>query len=169
MNKSFHGSVLSGVHQFNLSQERTLNMKNLFVFALIAFILGATTASTAKADRDGRALIGGIIGGLIIGSIIDNDDHHHHSRVSVSHHSNRCSCSGHHDTVSVKTWVNGGWSVHYDNHGRRHRDWHPGHYAYTTRRVWVSHDRGCGLYSNSSHGDYYNDGGYREDYRRHRR
>ncbi|MGK0236654.1 MAG: hypothetical protein ACI92G_000109 [Candidatus Pelagisphaera sp.] len=150
-------------------------MKNLFVFALIALILGSATASTAKADREGRALIGGIIGGLIIGSIIDDDDHRHHrsrSHVSVnhssSHYGSHCGCSGHHDTISVKTWVNGNWSVHYDSYGHRHRDWHPGHYIYRNERVWVAHNRGCSFYSSPSRGNY----GHHDDYRgnsRHRR
>lgn len=148
-------------------------MKNLFVFALIALILGSTTASTAKADREGRALIGGIIGGLIIGSIInDHDDRHHRSRVSVSHHDNHCGCSGHHDTISVKTWVNGNWSVHYDSYGHRHRDWQPGHYMYREERVWVAHNRGCNFYSSPSHGNHGRGGYSHNDYRgnsRHRR
>ena len=169
MNKPIGPHVQSSESQNAFLTRKDTNMKNLFVFALIPLILGPATAPTAKADREGRALIGGIIGGLIIGSIID-DDHrgHHHSRVSVNRHSSHCRCSGHHDTISVKTWVNGSWSVHYDSYGHRHRDWHPGHYIYREERVWVSHNRGCRYYSSPSRGGY----GHHNDYRgnsRHRR
>ncbi len=151
-------------------------MKNLFIFALIAAVIGSTTATTAKADKEGRALIGGLIGGLIIGSALNDNAHHRHSRVSVQYgsgyghsrggHYNNCSCSGHYDHVSVRNWISGGYSVHYDNCGRSYRTWRPGRYAYSNRRVWVPHNRGCRLYSSPGHG--YRGDDYREDHRRHR-
>lgn len=132
-------------------------MKNLFILALIALLLGSTTASTAKADREGRALIGGIIGGLIIGSVLNDDHHGHHSRVTVNRHGSHCSCRGYNDYVSVKTWVNGSWSIHYDHCGRRLRHWTPGYFTYRQERVWVPHNRGCQLHQSPSHGDYGHD------------
>lgn len=145
--------------------ERTLNMKNILIITLIAALVGSTTATPAKADREGRALVGGLIGGLIIGSIINDDDHHRHNRTSIRYESNhrydRCGCSGHHAYISVKTWINGRWSIHYDNCGNRFRDWHPGHYSYNKRRVWIPHNRSCRYYSSPSHNSYYDD--YRGD------
>ncbi len=144
-------------------------MKNLLIITLIATLVGAV-ATPAKADREGRALVGGLIGGLIIGSIIDDHNdrhHHHHSRVDVRYRSgpryDSCNCRGHYDYVSVKTWVNGHWSVHYDHCGNRYRDWRPGYYTYSKRKVWVPHNRGCSHYNSHSHH------GYRDDrhYRRH--
>ena len=84
MNKPIGPHVQSGEYQNAFLTRKDTNMKNLFVFALIALILGSTTASTAKADREVRALIGGIIGGLIIGSIVD-DEHRGHHHLSLIH------------------------------------------------------------------------------------
>lgn len=143
-------------------------MKNLLIITLIATLVGAAT-TPAKADREGRALVGGLIGGLIIGSIIDdhNDRHHHHARTSVrygsSHRYDSCGCSGHNDYISVKTWISGRWVYHYDNCGNRYRDWHPGHYSYSKRKVWVPHNRGCRYYSSPRHDNRYDD---RHDRRR---
>ncbi len=136
-------------------------MKNILIITLLAILVGSITAANAKADREGRALVGGLIGGLIIGSILDDD--HHHRRTTVHHRSSyrydSCGCNGHHDYISVKTWINGRWSVHYDNCGNRLRNWHPGHYSYTKRRVWVPHNRGRHYYNGPSHGrnDYRSD------------
>ena len=135
-------------------------MKDILIITLIAILVGSITAANANADREGRALVGGLIGGLIIGSILDDD--HHHRRTTFHHHSSHrydsCGCNGHHDYISVKTWINGRWLVHYDNCGNRVRNWHPGHYSYIKRRVWVPHNRGCHYYNGPSHGRYDNRG-----------
>ena len=144
-------------------------MKSLIFFTLIT----ALVASTARADREGRALVGGLIGGIIIGSILDDDRHlhHHHTRI---HHRSRgydrhggCGYNGHYDYISVKTWINGHWSVSYDRYGHCHRHWCPGYYSYDKRRVWVPHNRSRRHYSSPRH-DHYDDH-YRGDrhYRRH--
>ena len=131
-------------------------MKNILIITLFAILVGSITAANAKADREGRALVGGLIGGLIIGSILDDD--HHHRRTTVHHRSSHrydsCGCNGHHDYISVKTWINGRWLVHYDNCENRVRNWHSGYYSYTKRRVWVPHNRGCHYYNGTSHGRY---------------
>jgi len=136
-------------------------MKNLLIITLIATLVGSLTATNAKADREGRALVGGLIGGLIIGSILDDDRHHHHGRTTVRYRSGHghdsCGCRGHHDYISVRTWINGRWSIHYDHCGNRYRNWHPGHYTYIKKRVWVPHRKSCRYYSNPRRHDHYDD------------
>ena len=142
-------------------------MKSLLFITLITALIASTAAPEARADREGRALVGGLIGGIIIGSILD-DDHHHHTRV---HHRSRghgrhggCGCSGHYDYISVKTWISGHWSVRYDRYGHCHRHWSPGYYSYYKRRGWVPHRRSCRHYSAPRH-DRYDDryDRYRDD------
>ena len=149
-------------------------MKSLLYITLITALVASTAAPEARADREGRALVGGLIGGIIIGSILDDEHHHHHYHNRVHHRSrghggydNGCGCSGHYDYISVKTWINGHWSVSYDRYGHCHRHWRPGYYSYDKRRVWVPHKRGCRYYSAPRHGHY--DDHYMEDrhYRRH--
>jgi len=140
----------------------------------ITLITALVASTEARADREGRALVGGLIGGIIIGSILDDEHHHHHYHTRVHHRSrghggydNGCGCSGHYDYISVKTWINGHWSVSYDRYGHCHRHWRPGYYSYDKRRVWVPHKRGCRYYGAPRHGHY--DDHYMEDryYRRH--
>ena len=132
-------------------------MKSLLFITLITALIASTAAPEARADREGRALVGGLIGGIIIGSILD-DARHHHTRV---HHRSRghgrhggCGCSGHYDYISVKTWISGHWSVRYDRYGHCHRHWSPGYYSYYKRRVWVPHRRSCRHYSAPRHDRY---------------
>ena len=133
-------------------------MKSLIFFTLIT----ASVASTARADWECRALVGGLIGGIIIGSILDDDRHlhHHHTRI---HHRFRgydrhggYGYNGHHDYISVKTWINGHWSVSYDRYGHCYRHWCPGYYFYDKRRVWVPHNRSHRRYNSPRH-DHYDD------------
>jgi len=149
-------------------------VKCLLYITLITALVASTAAPEARADREGRALVGGLIGGIIIGSILDDEHHHHHYHTRVHHRSrghggydNGCGCSGHYDYISVKTWINGHWSVSYDRYGHCHRHWRPGYYSYDKRRVWVPHKRGCRYYGAPRHGHY--DDHYMEDryYRRH--
>lgn len=147
-------------------------MKSLLFITLITALVASTAAPTTRADREGRALVGGLIGGIIIGFILDDDRHHQHHDSRVRHRSRGydrhgdCGCSGHYDYISVKTWINGHWSVHYDRYGHCYRHWSPGHYSYDKRRVWVPHKRSCRHYSSPQHNHY--DDHYRGDphYRR---
>src|SRR5690606_12644140 len=77
---------------------------------LIALALAGATALSltpkpAVAGNKEIAAIGGFIGGLIVGSVI-NDRHHdsRHSTVIVDHHHDR-GPSGYWKEVTVKTWV----------------------------------------------------------------
>ncbi len=139
-------------------------MKNLLIIMIISALVGSITSTNARPDREGRALIGGLIGGLIIGEIFDNDNHYNHRGPNIHHGSSHrydvCGCSGHSDYVRVKTWVRGRWHIQYDSSGRRVRTWYPGHYTHTKRRVWVPHSRGCQNYispNNYGYDDYRGD------------
>ena len=133
---------------------KSKKMKNLLIIMIVSALVGSITSTNAMADREGRALIGGLIGGLIIGEMFDNDDHYNHR--GSTHRYDRGGYSGHNDYVRVKTWVRGRYHIQYDSDGRRFRTWIPGHYTYTKRRVGVSHNRGG---HNSHHGydDYRGD------------
>lgn len=144
-------------------------MKTLITATLaIAFIFSAQ--STAKADRHDRAIVGGIIGGIIVGSILDNDHHHTQTRVSYSSHRNHHQCGSHcsnYKRVSQRNWVPGYWSVTFDNCGQRRKSYIRGHYEVSYRKVWV----GCSYRSDSRNNRYdrdnhqRNDHRYRNDYR----
>lgn len=123
-------------------------MKNIAAVSLIAALGGlALTPQTARADDKTLAAIGGFIGGVIIGSTIN----HSHpapeycepsyaggARVIIRHGPPH---RGYWKEITVRTWAPGCWVVHYDDCGRRIRHYERGHYAYRTKRVWVSdHD-----------------------------
>lgn len=129
-------------------------MKNLVIASVVAALSGVLVApqSAEAKDSDVLAALGGFIGGVIVGSQID--DGHVHTRVSYRHHGR------HHDTrvvvhdgyghrngywkwVTVRTWVPGHWVVRFDDCGRRVRYFERGHYIHRKERVWISarHDR----------------------------
>jgi hypothetical protein len=119
---------------------------------LTALALAAATAFTfapkpAVAGDKGLAVVGGLIGGLIIGSAIADHDN---DRVVVSagydRHDNHGSRydrrdSGYWKTVSVNVWVPGYWVVERGYRGRSHRHFVPGHYERRHDRVWVANNR----------------------------
>lgn len=100
------------------------------------------TPKPAMAGNKEAAIVGGLIGGIIIGAAIadasDGD-----TRVVLASHSyrdhDRCD-DGYWKHVSVRTWVPGYW-VTERHHGRIHRYYVDGHYEMSTRRVWVAYDR----------------------------
>ncbi|MCH6258837.1 hypothetical protein MLD52_19925 [Puniceicoccaceae bacterium K14] len=115
-------------------------MKTFTTFAIaIAFIF--STQSIAKADRSDRALIGGIIGGVVIASILDDDCHDGRSKASYHKHHRNDSHRGYYKRVSYRTWVPGHWSIRYDNCGQKRKTYVRGHYEQTYKKVWVSSSR----------------------------
>lgn len=113
---------------------------------LTAIALTAATALSfapkpAYAGDKEWAAVGGLIGGLIIGSAISEARHHDAPRTTtvIVRDNDRCD-DGYWREVQVRTWVDGCWETRYDC-GRRVRIFTPGHYVYRTDRVWVSCDR----------------------------
>jgi hypothetical protein len=114
---------------------------------LTAFVITAATALTltpksAFAGDKEWAAVGGFLGGLVVGSVIHDARPHRTTTVIVAdrggHHDGRP--AGYWKDVSVRTWVPAHWETRYD-YGRCVRVYVPGHYAYRTEHVWVSHGR----------------------------
>lgn len=120
---------------------------------ITALTLAATTAfaftpKPAVANDNGLAVVGGLVGGLIIASAL-SDHYDHDSRVVVVN--DRCDDfgnryddrgnSGYWKTVEVRTWVPGYWFVERGHHGRSYRSYIEGHYECRTDRVWVAYNR----------------------------
>lgn len=130
-------------------------MKNkLTALALVAVTAISLAPKPAQAGDKELAVVGGLIGGLIIGSAISESrhsaDHPHRSTTVVVHGGRRDrydDCDdrgdrGYWKTVSVKVWVPGCWVIERSRHGHREiRRYVDGHYTYRTDRVWVSYDR----------------------------
>lgn len=119
-----------------------MNIKaTVLTLAATAF---AFTPKPAEAGNKEAALVGGLIGGLIIGAAIA-DSHDHDARVVVASHGPRyrdddCRDDGYWKRVEVRTWVPGYW-VTERRHGRTHRYYVEGHYEIRTERVWIAYDR----------------------------
>lgn len=132
-------------------------MKNkITALVLVAVTVFALAPKPAKAGDKELAVVGGLIGGLIIGSAIADS---HHS--DYDHRSTTVVVDGRRDgryddrydgrydrndrgywkTVSVKIWVPGCWVIERSRHGRDYRRYVDGHYTFRTDRVWVSYDR----------------------------
>lgn len=114
--------------------------------ALIAATALTLAPKPAQAGDKELALLGGLIGGVIIGSVINDARHHdrgHRDTVIVERFGNEhCdSPDGRWEDVSVRVWVPSVWVEERGRHGRRHRHYVPGHYEYRSDRVWVSFDR----------------------------
>jgi hypothetical protein len=125
---------------------------------ITALALAAVTALSfapkpAKAGDTEWAVVGGVIGGIMIGAAI-NDSHHttvyppHHTTVVVHDR------AGYWKDVSVKVWVPGCWIVERSRHGREVRRYVNGHYEFRSNRVWVAYDRGHHNRYNNHRSDY---------------
>lgn len=115
-------------------------MKFIPSITLLALAAALLAPSDAKAGDTERAVIGGLIGGIIIASVLDDD-----ANVSVgySSHYGRHD-DGHWEWVSVRTWVPGYYERRRDHCGNLMKVWVSGHYTLVKQRVWVDtgHRRG---------------------------
>jgi len=118
---------------------------------LIAVTALSLAPKPAKAGDKELAIVGGLIGGLIIGSAINESRHssdysHRSTTVIVNGRRDRDDCddrgdSGYWKEVSVKVWVPGCWVVERRRHGHSTKRYISGHFTFRTDRVWVSYDR----------------------------
>ena len=100
----------------------------------------AFTAKPAVAGDKELAVVGGLIGGLIIASAL-SDHYDHDSGVVVASGYDRGHRDGYWKMVEVRTWVPGYWLVERSRHGHSHRHYIEGRYECRTDRVWVAYNR----------------------------
>jgi hypothetical protein len=120
-------------------EDISMNTK-ITALTLAAATAFAFTPKPAAAHDNGLAVVGGIVGGLIIGSALsDHDAGYAHANVGYRY--NDRSDDGYWKTVEVRTWVPGFWLVERGHHGRTYRRFVEGHYEFRTDRVWVAYNR----------------------------
>lgn len=117
--------------------------------ALVAVSALALAPKPAQAGDKEVALIGGFIGGLIVGTAINNDHRGYAPPVeTVVVHDRGYGYGRHHapppprgywKEVTVRRWVPDTWEYRYE-YGRRVRVYVPGHYVIDRDRVWVAYD-----------------------------
>jgi hypothetical protein len=125
----------------------------LTALALTAATALSFTPQSALAGDKEWAAVGGFLGGLIVGSVINDHDHDRGYRTSRTviidrdRHGgcndrcdDRCEHRGYWKSVEIRTWVPDCWETRYER-GRRVRIFIPGHYECRTDRVWVAYDR----------------------------
>src|SRR5258708_28911166 len=92
--------------------------------ALIAVTALSLTPKPTVASDKGLAVVGGLIGGLIIGSAIADSRHDYYeprsTTVIVNDRDDRCD-DGYWKEVSVKVWVPGCWVIERSYRGREVR------------------------------------------------
>ena len=130
-------------------------MHKLIIASFVAALGGITaTPSTAKAGNEVAAAIGGFIGGVIVGTAVNDRDHCPPPRFDQDRYPRRGGRviietgprgHGHWKWIEVRTWVPGYHSFSYDRCGRRFRTWIPGHQEIRRERLWVDSDRRRGL------------------------
>lgn len=127
-------------------------MKKLLIGSMIAALSAVGVAPQTAAARDSEVLaaLGGFIGGVIVGSHIDDD--HYHASISYRHvdrdygthvvvGTGRGSHRGYWKWVTVRTWVPGHWVIRSDERCRRIRSFQRGYYKNRRERVWVAAGR----------------------------
>ena len=136
--------------------------------ALIAVTALSLAPKPAKAGDKEWAVVGGLIGGLIIGSAINDSRQHDYPARNTTvivdgRRDDDCDYrgnAGYWKEVSVRVWVPGCWVIERVRHGRDYRRYIGGHYEYRTDRIWVSydrydrHDRHDGYDRDDRHSDY---------------
>lgn len=142
-----------------------MNKKTIASIALFAATVALLPPNAARADDETRALIGGLIGGIVIGSALSD---HTDTHVSVGY-----GRRGHHRShgywtwTTVKQWVPGYYERSCDRYGRTRKVWISGHYTYVKEKVWVeSRSRGGSRYDRYGSHDRRSRYGDRHDHRR---
>lgn len=136
-------------------------MKNKILITVVtALALTALTAPAHAGHREDKvaAAVGGLIGGIIIGSHLDRGhdrgrhevpvvscpppDRHHGGTTVIINHGPRHQPSGYWQEVTERVWVPRQRIVSVDSCGRRVVTYTGGCYEYRTSRVWVETGRG---------------------------
>lgn len=122
--------------------------------ALLALLLPAPQAQAG--GEDALIAVGGIITGVILAEVLDDDDSCHHRsgcacpscRPSYSGggptiviQTGSCPPRGHYVCRRVRVWVPGRWHCYVDPCGRQVRSWIPGYSTWREERVWVPDSR----------------------------
>lgn len=133
--------------------------KTIIAFTALALLTLAPRPAIALGDKE-AAILGGIIGGLIIGAAIDDarDHHDYDRRVTVRSHSayddRRGSVyergnshvshqsSGYWTYRTVKVWIPKRVTYTRDYCGRSVKQYERGRYEYRREKVWISTRRG---------------------------
>ena len=130
--------------------------------ALIAATALSLAPKPAQASDKGLAVLGGIIGGVIIASAL-NDNHYDTRGTTVVYNNDRCD-DGYWRDVSVNVWVPACYVVERGNYGRSSRRYVVGHYECRNNRVWVASNRndhrGNDRHDNRGHNDREVSSGY---------
>lgn len=106
---------------------------NTKITALTLAAAFAFTPKPAVASDKGLTVVGGLIGGLIIASAIND----HHTTVYIHDRPG----SGYWNTVTYNVWIPGYWVTDHNPYGHTHRRYIPGRYECRNERVWVSTNR----------------------------
>lgn len=113
---------------------------------ITALLLATTAALTlvpkpAQAGDKEAALIGGLLGGLIIGSAIADHRPVYHDTTVIVDDGYGCEPAGYWDYRTVRVWVPATWEIRIAN-GCRERIFVPGYWTHRRDRVWVAHRGG---------------------------
>jgi len=106
-------------------------MKKITLFSLLAATVMIVAPRPTYAGDKGLAILGGVIGGLIIADALDGHSNHH-SSVSVGYR------DGYWRDVPYDVWIEGRWVVSNRHHRHPTRHYVAGHHETRVRKVWVS-------------------------------
>lgn len=129
-------------------------MKAINALCILVAIAAVITPKQAMAGDKEKAIIGGLIGGIIIGSVLADDDHHYSTSVSYRRghgHHNQCS-HGRWEWRTEKRWVPGYYRYTRDRCGYKVRTWVSGYHNYHKQKIWVK-DCSCGHYDRHNRSD----------------
>ncbi len=118
-------------------------MKKIAALSLLTAAALSLAPAPAHAGSKEKALIGGLIGGIIIGHAISESGRSScppEPRTVVVVDSRNNDCGGYWRENRVQVWVPGYWVVSYDC-GRRVRHFVSGRHEWRTERVWVADSR----------------------------